>query len=48
MLDENRSTFLVFFYRVDSDVILNAGLQVTEGDRVGGFRKVEFCAATFY
>lgn len=48
MLDENRSTFLVFLHSVDGDVVLNTRLQVTESDRVGTFWKVEFCATAFY
>ena len=48
MLDEDRSTFLIFFHSIDGDVILNARLQVTESDRVGCLRKIELCATTLY
>lgn len=39
---------MIFFHSIDGDVILNARLQVTESDRVGRFRKIEFCATTLY
>lgn len=39
---------MIFFHSIDGDVILNARLQVTESDRVGSFRKIEFCATTLY
>lgn len=44
MLDEHRRALLVLLHGIDGDVVLHTGLQVTEGDGVGRFRKVELRA----
>lgn len=48
MLNEDRNALQVFFHSVDGDVVLNARLQVAEGDGVGSLWKVELGAAALY
>lgn len=48
LLDEDRSTLLIFFHCVDADVVLNTWHQVTECYRGCSVRQVELCAAAFH
>ena len=48
LLDEDRSTLLIFFHCIDADVVLNTRHQVTECYRGCSVRQVELCAAAFH
>lgn len=48
LLDEDRSTLLIFFHCVDADVVLNTRHQVTECYRGSSIRQVKLRAAAFH